>query len=162
MTDEPTRQQAKADDKSKGSTVGAPQAAGPTSTRQSLARHGGGFLVSGLIAFSVDALVLLLLTRQAGLDPFSARFFAIALAMVAGWLSHRRLTFNVSTPATLGEFGRYAAVAWTAAALNYAVYALILILNRNVAPLLAMAVATVAAMGFSYLGMRFGVFRQRD
>lgn len=129
--------------------------------RRHLVRHGGGFLVSGLIAFSVDAVVLFVLTRWAGFDPFSARVIAIALAMVAGWLSHRRLTFNVAAPPSLGEFGRYAGVAWTAAALNYLVYAAILIVRPAVPPLGAMVAATVVAMGFSYLGMRFGVFRQR-
>ncbi len=151
-------------------TSGAHQAANPhtapdsdmvAATPRSVVRHGGGFLISGLIAFSVDAVVLLQLTRFAGLDPFSARLIAIALAMVAGWLSHRRLTFNVTTPPTLGEFGRYAAVAWTAAALNYAVYAAILVVRDDVVPLVAMVAATAVAMGFSYLGMRFGVFRHR-
>ncbi len=128
--------------------------------RQSV-RHGGGFLVSGLIAFSVDATTLWLLTRWGGLNPFSARVVAIGAAMVAGWQSHRRLTFNVSVPPSLGEFGRYAGIAWSAAALNYLVYAAILIARPNVPPLGAMVAATIVSMGFSYLGMRFGVFRPR-
>jgi putative flippase GtrA len=138
------------------SAVGMPSPDG----RRDLVRHGGGFLVSGLIAFSIDALVLWLLTRWAGLDAFSGRLVAIGLAMVAGWLSHRRLTFNVSVPPSFAEFGRYAAVAWTAAALNYAVYAAILLVRPGVSPLMALVAATVVAMSFSYLGMRFGVFRQ--
>jgi len=134
-------------------------AAGRSLRRHGLIRHGGGFFVSGLIAFSVDAAVLWLLTHQAGIDPLLARVFAIALAMVAGWLSHRRLTFNMSVPPSLGEFMRYAAVAWSAAALNYAVYAAILMARPGTAPLSALVGATVVAMGFSYLGMRLGVFR---
>ena len=132
-----------------------------TLARQSLARHASGFVVSGLIAFIVDALTLLLLTRLAGLGPFTARFLAITLAMVAGWLSHRRLTFNVALRPPLAEFGRYAAVAWMAGALNYAVYAAILVARNDVAPLVAMVAATAVAMGFAYLGMRLGVFRRR-
>lgn len=159
MTDEPRSRDAPPTDKHPRAGETTQQSADPHAPRQSLLRHGGGFLVSGLIAFSVDALVLLSLTRWAGLDPFSARIIAIALAMVAGWLSHRRFTFNVVMPPTIGEFGRYAAVAWTAAALNYAVYAFILIFFPNITPLVAMVGATVVAMGFSYLGMRFGVFR---
>lgn len=161
MSDETNPPASGTDAKKTGAVRAGPGTVEAAPMRQSLVRHGGGFLASGLIALSVDAVVLLVLTRQAGLDPFSARLIAIALAMVAGWLSHRRLTFNVATPPTLAEFGRYAAVAWTAAALNYAVYATILIVRHDVAPLLAMVGATVVAMGFSYLGMRFGVFRHR-
>lgn len=130
-------------------------------TTAELVRHGGGFLVSGLMAFAVDALVLWLLTRWAGFDPFTARLFAIAIAMVVAWLAHRRLTFQVAQPPSLNEFLHFAALAWTAAALNYAVYAMILIVRPALSPLIALVGATAVAMSFSYLGMRFSVFRDR-
>src|SRR5487761_2789231 len=82
-------------------------------------RQGLGFLVSGLIALGVDMGVTSALTRLAGLSPYLARPAGIALAMVAGWLCHRRLTFDVQAPPSLAEFLRYAAVAWGVAALNY-------------------------------------------
>lgn len=127
-------------------------------TPPSLARHGAGFLVSGLIAFSVDAALLHLLTRFAGLEPLSARVLAISMAMVAGWLAHRRLTFAVVASPSLAEFVRYAAVAWSTAAINYAIYALILIARVDTPPLAALVAATIVSMVISYLGMRFGVF----
>lgn len=130
--------------------------------RAALARHGGGFIASGLIAFLVDALMLWLLTRFGGLDPYSARLLAISVAMVVAWASHRRLTFNVRTPPSLNEFLRYAAVAWTAAAINYAIYAGILLAVSTVPPLFALVAATAVSMVFSYLGMRFGVFTSRS
>jgi putative flippase GtrA len=124
-----------------------------------LTRHGAGFLASGAIAFTVDALVLLALTAGARLDPFSARLLAIAVAMVAGWMSHRRLTWNVAAPPTLGEFAGYAAVAWLSAAINYAVYAAVLIAWPGTWPLVALVASSLVAMAASYAGMRFGVFR---
>lgn len=128
--------------------------------RSSLVRHGPGFVASGLIAFSVDALVLLALTRS-GVDPFSARVVAIAIAMVAAWLSHRRLTFAVAVPPSLTEFARYAVVASGAAAVNYAIYAALLLVWRGLPPLAALFAATATSMCVSYVGMRFGVFRAR-
>lgn len=125
-----------------------------------VARHLGGFATSGAIAFTVDATVLTVLTRGLGVDPFAARLVAISIAMVAGWLSHRRLTFDVKVPASFGEFLSYAAVAWTSAALNYAVYAMVLLLRPGTDPLAALVAASLVAMTFSYLGMRFGVFRK--
>lgn len=126
----------------------------------SLVRHGPGFVASGLIAFSVDALVLLALTRL-GVDPFSARIVAIAIAMVAAWLSHRRLTFAVIEPPSFGEFARYAVVASGAAAVNYAIYAALLLVWRGLPPLVALVAATATSMCVSYVGMRFGVFKAR-
>ncbi|MCB1520357.1 MAG: GtrA family protein [Hyphomicrobiaceae bacterium] len=144
-----------------------PEGAGPEGaglegrepSRRGLVRHGGGFIVSGLIAFSVDAVVLQALTSGAGWHPLGARIVAIALALIAGWLSHRRLTFAVTTPPTLGEFARYAGVAAIAATLNYAIFAGVLIGWPGTPPLLALVAATAVAMGASYAGMRFGVFR---
>lgn len=122
-------------------------------------RHWLGFLVSGGVAFAVDAMVLELLTTVAGLHPIAARLVAISLAMVAGWLMHRTLTFAVPTPPSAREFLRYAGVAWTAAALNYGLFVLIILGRPATAPLVALVVASIAAMVFSYLGMRFAAFR---
>lgn len=124
-------------------------------------RHWLGFLISGGVAFVVDALVLELLTVVAGLHPIAARLVAISLAMVAGWLMHRTLTFAVSTPVSASEFLRYAGVAWTAAAVNYGLFVLIILARPATAPLVALVVSSIAAMTFSYLGMRFAAFRPR-
>ena len=124
--------------------------------------HWGGFLVSGLVALSVDAAVLEAGVRLVGLTPLQARIVAIALAMVAGWLCHRRLTFNVTAPPTLREFVRYAASASSAAILNYGLFALALWLVRDLSPLAALVIASCGAMIFSYLSMKYAVFRNSD
>lgn len=123
-------------------------------------RHGAGFLVSGLLATATDAAVLVALTRLAGLDPFTARFIAIACAMVTGFFAHRRLTFGLREAATLKQFGTYVSVAASAAAINYALYAAILLIWPSTEPLLAMLAPTLVAMTISYLGLRFAVFRK--
>ena len=122
-------------------------------------RHGLAFLVSGGTAFLVDALVLKALTALAGLHPILARIAAIALAMVAGWLMHRTFTFRVAARPSLPEFLRYAGVAWTAAAVNYGVFVLIVLAFAGIEPLLALVVSSAAAMAFAYIGMRFAAFR---
>jgi putative flippase GtrA len=123
-------------------------------------RHGLGFLVSGGTAFAVDALALELLTALLGLHPIAARLVAISLAMVAGWLMHRTLTFAVPAPPSVAEFLRYAGVAWAAAAVNYFLFVAILLVRSETAPLVALVVSSAAAMVFAYLGMRFAAFRQ--
>ena len=122
-------------------------------------RHWLGFLASGLIALAVDATVLEIGVRLFSLDPLVARLGAISAAMVAGWLAHRRLTFAVSAPATLNEFARYVAAAWTTAAVNYGVFAAMLLLWPATPRLAALAGSSVVAMFFSYLAMRYAVFR---
>jgi putative flippase GtrA len=130
-----------------------------TGRARALARHGAGFVASGLIALSVDALVLTILTSGLGLHPLVARLAAISCAMVAGWRAHRRLTFDVKHPPSLAEFLSYAAVAWFSAAVNYAGFAAVLLLRPATPPLVALVIASLGAMTVSYLGMRFGVFQ---
>lgn len=122
-------------------------------------RHWGGFLVSGGTAFVVDAALTLTLT-YAGLNAFIARLIAIMVAMVVAWLMHRRFTFAVKAPPSMREFMKFAAVAWSANALNYGIYAVLLLVWPALWPLAAMVVSTAVAMVFSYLGFRLGVFRE--
>ncbi len=123
-------------------------------------RHGAGFIASGLIAFSTDAAVLWLLTRLAGLDPYSARILAILVAMVAAYFAHRRLTFNVPEPPSLTQFGKFASIAATANGINYALYVGILLGVPGATPLIAFLAASAVAVGISYAGFRFSVFRK--
>lgn len=122
--------------------------------------HGTGFLVSGLLAFTVDASILWFLTHFAGLDPYSARLIAIGAAMVTAYFAHRRLTFADTSPPSLAQFAKFASVAAAANATNYVVYVILLRAIATITPLAAMAVASAVAMVASYLGFRFGVFRK--
>lgn len=135
-----------------------PQRAMPATAKTKLARHAPGFVAAGLIALGTDAGVLSALIAL-GVDPFSARLVAIALAMVAAFFAHRRLTFAVTTPPTMSEFARFLAVAWSASAVNYTVYAAVLLAWPSSPPLLALLVATVVSMCVTYIGLRLGVFR---
>ncbi len=125
-------------------------------------RHWGGFLFSGGSAFLVDLGINLGLIHFAGLNPLLSRLVSIACAMVFAWLMHRNVTFAVATPPRLSEFLRFAAVAGSANALNYAIYAAILLAWPVVPPLAAQIVSTAVATAASYLGFRFGVFRREQ
>ena len=120
-----------------------------------------GFLVSGSLAFLVDVVVTKALSGFAGLPWSVSRILAIAVAMIVAWACHRRLTFAVRTAPTLDEFIRYAGVGWSAAALNYLVFLAFIWLLPNWDKAVAIGVASLVAMAYSYLGMRFGVFTQR-
>ncbi|MFV0299194.1 MAG: GtrA family protein [Hyphomicrobiaceae bacterium] len=124
------------------------------------ARHWSGFLVSGLLALAVDACVLEAGVRLFGLPPLIARLIAISVAMVAAWLAHRHLTFAVTAPPSWREFARYAAAAWTTAGINYLCFAALLLTHPKIIPLAALIMASIVATIFSYLSMRYGVFRR--
>lgn len=133
----------------------------PKSARlQAAIRHWGGFGVSGALAFCTDAAVLELLTRMLSVPPLLARLAAVACAMIVGWQAHRRLTFAVRSKPTVSEFLAYAAVASTSAAINYVVFALILLIRPQTEPFMALVSASLVAMIIAYLGMRLGVFSQ--
>jgi len=125
-------------------------------------RHWGGFFVSGGSAFVVDAGINSGLIHLVGLSPFVSRLISIGCAMVVAWLMHRNVTFAVAAPPRLSEFARFAVVAGSVNLLNYLVYGGILVVWPATWPFAALVVATAIAMGASYLGFRFGVFRREE
>jgi putative flippase GtrA len=124
-------------------------------------RHWLGFGASGALAFIVDAGTLKLLLLTTALPIGGARLLSIAAAMVAGWLAHRRFTFNLQTAPSFAEFIRYAGVAWFAAVINYAVFTAILWAHPTLEPTIAVALSALAAMVVAYLGMRFAAFKPK-
>jgi putative flippase GtrA len=122
-------------------------------------RHGLAFVFSGSLAFLIDAGILQLLTAILGLHPILARIVSLSFAHVAGWLSHRRFTFRLTTPPTLAELARYVGVQSTVALLNYAIFVAVLLLRPSTMPLLALFISSGIAMFFSYFGIRFAAFR---
>lgn len=130
----------------------------PPEVPPSRLRHWGGFVAAGVAALMIDAAILTLLTDGFGLSPLAARPFSIAIAMVASWQINRRVTFAVKAPPTFKEFGRFAAVSWAAQALNYAIFAAILLIHPGTLPVIALIAASLVAMLVSYAGFRFGVF----
>jgi putative flippase GtrA len=52
-------------------------------------------------------------------------------------------------------------VAWSASAINYGVFVLVLLAWPAVAPLAALVISSAVAMAFSYVGMRFAAFRRQ-
>lgn len=128
--------------------------------RPSRLRHWGGFVTAGIVALGIDAAVLTLLMAGFGWSPFAARVVSIAVAMLASWLINRSVTFAVRTPPTLSEFARFAAVSWLAQAVNYTVFAAILLVRPATPPVAALVAASLVAMVVAYVGFRFGVFRK--
>lgn len=123
-------------------------------------RHYGGFLTAGLAALATDAAILVLLTEGAGLSPYIARLVSISIAMVVSWQINRRITFAVTSPPTLHEFARFAAVSWFAQAVNYAAFAALIAWWPSLWPVWALIAASALAMFVSYAGFRFGVFKK--
>ena len=129
------------------------------------ARHWGGFLLGGTTAFVVDGTVFMVLSGAAGVPVLAARLAAISVAMVVSWLINRTITFSLRTRSSLPEFARFAGVGWAAAAVNYAVFAGLVVggpflLGRSLHPVAAIAVSSLGAMTVAYLGMKLAVFHK--
>ena len=124
-------------------------------------RHYGGFVLGGVCALATDAAVLVALTHLAGVSPLLARPVGISLAMIVSWLINRTVTFQSAAPPSVAVIARFAAVSWTAQAVNYAIFAAVLLLRPGTEPLIALILACFVAMFVSYAGFRFGVFNGR-
>ena len=116
------------------------------------------FAVTGGAGFFVDAGVLALLLRATSLGPFLARVAAIAAAMLFTFWLNRTFTFGRSAHSLGAEGARYGSVGLSAALLNYAVYSAIVIACPGLWPVFAAALASLAAMVWSFLGYSRFVF----
>lgn len=110
------------------------------------------FALVGGAGFFIDAAVLSALIHGLGVDPFSARLVSISAAALSTWRLNRVVTFGASETGQAREGMRYALVAALTAGLNYALYALALLVWPTLPPIAAMVGATAAAMLFSYVG----------
>lgn len=123
-------------------------------------RHGLAFLCAGGMGFCADSAILLTLEYGLGLSPFIARIFSILGAAVVAWLAHRTLSFGVKVAPTLKEFLQFLVLGATTSTINYLVFSFLLWVGWVEKSFLALVASSLVAMVFSYLGMRFGVFRK--
>lgn len=123
-------------------------------------RHFGGFVIAGVSALTVDIITTKALIAFAGLNPFLARFLAYVPAILTSWFINRTITFRVPTSASLSELAKFIGVVWVSQTVNYAIYAVVLLLRPGTDPAVAIIIASLFAMFVSYAGYRFGVFRR--
>ena len=116
------------------------------------------FGLVGGIGFLVDAAMLALLLAATPMGPFSARLVAIGVALATTWQLNRRLTFAPSVRGLAAEGTRYGGVGLATAAINYAIYCIALWLVPALPPLVALAIASAAAMALSFAGYSKLVF----
>lgn len=116
------------------------------------------FVVVGGIGFIADAGMLVLLLAETPLGPFAARLVSVAFGLAVTWLCNRTLTFQPSSRGMLREGARYGGVGITTSIVNYVVYSGLLLAMPWMAPLLALVIASLAAMTLSYLGYSRLVF----
>ena len=128
--------------------------------RSSEARTFTRFCAVGGLGFAVDAGLLVLLTAGFGVGPISARVVSGSAAIVCTWAVHRTYTFRSNEADKLAELRRFATVTGAVAAINFAIYWIVLALVPATPPLLALAVASAIALGLNYLGSRVYAFRR--
>ena len=116
------------------------------------------FCVIGGVGFLIDAAVLTALIFSVNLDPLLARLISILVAVTACWALHRLWTFQSRDKRRLREWSRFVLVNSVGASVNYLVYAAILVITPVDSPLFALAIGSIAALAFNYLGARFFAF----
>lgn len=117
------------------------------------------FCMIGALGFVVDAGTLFGLIERFGVAPLPARVVSILFAVTVTWALHRRWTFRSDDPERLAEWSRFLTVSLAGAALNYAIYAAVLLGVPGTPPLLALAMGSVLALAANYAGARLWAFR---
>lgn len=120
------------------------------------------FCVVGVIGFVVDAGTLYLCMDQAGLDPYTGRIFSFLFAATVTWALNRRYTFRGSAPAPrTRQWARFVSANAVGGALNYGVYSALILSGGWFAgaPVLAVAVGSVAGLAFNFTASRKFIFK---
>ena len=117
------------------------------------------FACVGLTGFGVDTGALIALHHGLGLDPFTARFLSIALAIFTTWRLNRSVTFGHSDTDQISEGARYYTVAILTASVNFGIYSSILLIWVQAWPVAAAIGASAFTMFVSFFGYSRLVFR---
>ncbi|HHB11685.1 MAG TPA: GtrA family protein [Chromatiales bacterium] len=123
------------------------------------------FCVGGALGFVTDAAVLWVLTRL-GWSPYLARLPAFGLAVLVTWRWHLARTFadRDHRGGGAGGFARYLATQAGGLGTNLGVYWMLLGLlpSRQGAPMVALTLASAAALALNWTGASRWAFRARD
>ena len=126
-------------------------------------QRGLRFLVTGTTGFIVDAAVLSLLTAFGLLGPAAARAISFPAALLVTWAMNRAWAFGDRERPRVGwELAGYVAVQLTSFAVNYAIYLALIDgwLGLRLAPVPALAVASIAAAVLTYLLLSHALYRR--
>lgn len=119
------------------------------------------FGLVGALGFVVDAGVMQLLVSFAGVGAIEARAVSIPTAVFATWLLNRSFTFGKTADAALPSLVRYAAVSAGGAIINFLVYTALVLASSTLEaqPMIPLAIASIVALVFNYLGSKHFAFR---
>lgn len=123
------------------------------------------FLLVGGVGFSIDAGLLVLAHDLLMVEWPIARLVSFTVAATVTWLLNRSLTFAARAGrATIEQWRRYVAVNAAGAALNLAIFMLLISLATPLAdrPIVALALAAAVALAFNFFGTRAVVFKLDD
>lgn len=120
------------------------------------------FVVVGVIGFTIDSSVMLLL-MQYGISPFIARIPSFTAAVFVTWLLNRIYSFKSATVITniQSEGAAYFVIQTLGAGVNYLTFAAVLLMPVSTLnnPLIALLIAAAAGMVFNFFGLKKIVFR---
>lgn len=120
------------------------------------------FGLVGTLGFVVDAGVMQMLVSLAGAGAIEARAVSIPTAVLATWVLNRSFTFGkTGADAALPSLVRYVAVSAAGAAVNFLVYTALVLASSTLAayPMIPLAIASIVALVFNYLGSKHFAFR---
>jgi putative flippase GtrA len=120
------------------------------------------FGLVGTLGFVVDAGVMQLLVSFASAGAIEARAVSIPTAVLATWVLNRSFTFGKAAEGgALPSLARYAAVSAAGATVNFIVYSALVLASPVLAarPMIPLAIASIVALVFNYLGSKHFAFR---
>ncbi|HEV7367744.1 GtrA family protein [Arenibaculum sp.] len=121
------------------------------------------FGIVGTVGFLVDGAILVLSMALLGTGPYLGRVVSYLGAATATWALNRTFTFRGRHHGPAHhQWARFIAVNAVGGAVNYATYAVLVMVSATVAahPVLGVAAGSIAGLAFNFTGSRLLVFRR--
>ena len=122
------------------------------------------FIVVGTIGFIIDGGIVTLAVEVFKLNPYLSRAISFPLAVTATWYLNRKWAFATNaTSQKKTEYTRYFIIQIIGALINLAIYSLLIanIPLFAVHPILPLAIGSLIAMTFNFLGAQLFVFNRK-
>ena len=120
------------------------------------------FGLVGGVGFAIDGGLLPALVALAGWGPIAARAVSFPAAVLATWWLNRNVTFQgAAAGSAWASLARYVAVSLVGSSVNVGIYTALVLGSAALAahPIVPFAAASIAALGFNYLGSKHFAFR---
>lgn len=108
------------------------------------------FLIAGFVGFTIEAVIILLMTKYLIIHPILARVVSFPVAVLSTWFINSKFSFKQYSQPSITKFYRYLNSTILAQLSNFLSYGLIIFYFPMILPIIALIFSSLLAMNISF------------